>query len=46
MCWNAANGKFTVSGTSIQDVRGLTEFDKQLLKQRGAIGEPENLMRE
>jgi len=35
-----------VIGASIQDVRGLTSLNKQLLKQRGAKGEPENLFRE
>jgi hypothetical protein len=43
MCWNASSGKLTVSGTSIQGVRGLTELNKQLLKHRGAIGEPEHV---
>jgi hypothetical protein len=34
-----------VTGTSIQDVRGLSSLHKQLLTQRGAIGEPENPFR-
>ncbi|KAK3821637.1 MAG: WD40-repeat-containing domain protein [Benniella sp.] len=46
LCWTAANGSFTVTGASIQDVQGLTSLNKQLLKQRGAEGEPENLFRE
>jgi hypothetical protein len=46
LCWTAANGSFTVKGASIQDVRGLASLHKQLLKQRGAVGEPENLFRE
>jgi hypothetical protein len=45
-CWTATNGSLTVTGASIQDVRGLASLSKQLLKQRGAEGEPENLFRE
>jgi hypothetical protein len=33
-----------MAGSSIQDVRGLTESNRQLLKQRGAIGEPEHVL--
>ncbi|KAK3809436.1 MAG: hypothetical protein J3Q66DRAFT_405440 [Benniella sp.] len=44
--WSASKGALTVTGSSIQDVHGLTTLNKQLLKQRGAIGEPENLLRE
>ncbi|KAK3823242.1 MAG: WD40-repeat-containing domain protein [Benniella sp.] len=44
--WLATNGTLAVTGTSIQDARGLTGTNKQLLKQRGAIGEPEHLLRE
>jgi len=44
--WSASKGALTVTGASIQDVQGLTALNKQLLKQRGAIGEPENLLRE
>jgi WD40 repeat protein len=43
--WVATNGTLTVTGVSIQDVHGLTTLKKQLLIQRGAIGEPENLLR-
>jgi len=46
LCWAAPNGSLTVTGASIQDVRGLTSLNKQLLKQRGAKDEPENLLRE
>jgi hypothetical protein len=35
-----------VTGASIQDVRGLGSHNKQLLRQRGAVGEPENQFRE
>jgi len=44
--WSASNGALTVTGASIQGVRGLTALNKQLLKQRGTIGEPEHLLRE
>ncbi|KAK3809385.1 MAG: WD40-repeat-containing domain protein [Benniella sp.] len=37
--WSAANGALTVTGASIQGARGLTALNKQLLKQRGAVGE-------
>jgi hypothetical protein len=46
LCWTATNGSLTVTGASIQGVRGLTLLSKQLLKQRGAEGEAENLFRE
>jgi len=45
LCWGATNGSLTVTGASIQDVRGLASLNRQLLKQRGAEGEPENLFR-
>ncbi|KAK3809361.1 MAG: hypothetical protein J3Q66DRAFT_405374 [Benniella sp.] len=44
--WSASNGGLTVTDASLQGVRGLTALNKQLLKQRGAIGEPEHLLRE
>jgi WD40 repeat protein len=43
--WIATNGKLAVTGATIQDVRGLSVISMQLLKQRGAIGEPEHLLR-
>ena len=46
LCWSATNGSLAVTGALIQDVRGLTSLDKQLLKQRRAVGEPENPFRE
>ncbi|KAF9347274.1 hypothetical protein BGX34_003278, partial [Mortierella sp. NVP85] len=39
-------GSLTVTGALIQDVRGLSPPNKQLLKQRGTEGEPANLFRE
>jgi len=44
--WGASNGALTMTGASIHGARGLTVLNKQLLKQRGATGEPENLFRE
>jgi len=44
--WSATNGTLTMTGASIQDVQGLTQINKQLLKQRGAVGEPEDIFRE
>jgi len=44
--WSATNGALTMTGASIQDVRGLTQTNKQLLKQRGAIGEPKPVFHE
>jgi len=46
LCWSATSGSLTVTGASIQDVRGLVSLNRQLLKQRGAEGEPENLSHE
>jgi len=46
LCWGATKGSLMVSGASIQDVRGLTSLNKQLLKQRSAVGEPVNLFHE
>jgi len=44
--WSATNGALTMTGASIHGTRGLSALNKQLLKQRGAIGEPGNLLRE
>jgi len=44
--WRASNGALAVTGASIQGVRGLTRINKQLLKQRGAVGDHEHLLRE
>jgi len=46
MCWGATNGLLTVTDASMQDVRGLSRLNKELLKQRGAIGEPQDLLHE
>jgi prophage tail gpP-like protein len=44
--WSSSAGALAVTGASIQGARGLTQVNKQLLKQRGAVGEPEHLLRE
>ena len=44
--WSGANGALTVMGASIQGAHGLTGLNKQLLKQCGATGEPENRFQE
>ncbi|KAK3823347.1 MAG: hypothetical protein J3Q66DRAFT_437724 [Benniella sp.] len=41
--WSVTNGTLAVTGACIEGVRGLTGVNKQLLRQRGAIGEPLNL---
>ena len=44
--WKTTSGTLAVTGASIQGVHGLTGVNKQLLKQRGAIGEPKNVLRD
>ena len=46
LCWSVTNGTLAVTGACVRGVRGLTGPNKQLLKQRGAIGEPQHLLRE
>ena len=43
LCWRTTNGSLVVTGASVQGVHGLTELNKQLLKQRGAICESGHL---
>lgn len=40
LCWMTAKGVLDVKDATIQDVHGLSRLNKQLLKQRGAVGEP------
>ncbi|KAF9356722.1 hypothetical protein BGX34_009783 [Mortierella sp. NVP85] len=42
LIWNVINGKLNVTDASMQDARGLSRLNSWLLKQRGAIGEPED----
>jgi len=44
--WSSTNGSLDITGASIQDVRGLNPVNKQLLMQRGAVGEPQALVHE
>ena len=44
--WGSMNGELGVGGASIQGVRGLSQLNEQLLKQRGALGEPYVRLRE
>ncbi|KAF9347490.1 hypothetical protein BGX34_003104, partial [Mortierella sp. NVP85] len=46
LLWSATNGALTTKGASIQDVHGLSPLNMQLLKQRGAIGEPVHTFKE
>ncbi|KAG0043057.1 hypothetical protein BGZ83_011888, partial [Gryganskiella cystojenkinii] len=40
LVWTSTAGKLVTAGTNIQDTEGLSRAYTQLLKQRGAIGEP------
>jgi WD40 repeat protein len=44
--WGVTSGSLDVTGASIQDVQNLSQSNQQLLKQRGAVGEPYQLLRE
>jgi len=46
MRWRSTNGQLTVKDACVQDVQGLSDFNKRLLKQRGATGEPTVRLRE
>jgi len=46
LVWGAVDSTLNVTGTSVQGVHGLSSLNKQLLAQRGAVGEPEYLLRE
>jgi WD40 repeat protein len=39
--WSTSKGKLILTGATVQGVRGLSQLNKQLLKQRGAVGKPE-----
>jgi hypothetical protein len=38
--WRPVNGELVLEDTLIQDVHGLSQLNRQLLKQRGAAGDP------
>ncbi|KAF9349625.1 hypothetical protein BGX34_001685 [Mortierella sp. NVP85] len=44
--WRSISGELNLTDMTIQDVRGLSQVNKQLLKQRGALGEPFDHLRE
>ncbi|KAK3828964.1 MAG: WD40-repeat-containing domain protein [Benniella sp.] len=44
--WSTMTGALNVNDASIQDVRGLSQLNRQLLAQRGAAGEPVHHLRE
>ena len=46
MSWMTTKGELNVQDASIQEVQGLSQPNRELLKQRGAIGEPANRLRE
>ncbi|KAK3823459.1 MAG: WD40-repeat-containing domain protein [Benniella sp.] len=46
LLWSATNGTLTMAGASVHGVHGLSAINKGLLKQRGAVGEPETLLRD
>ncbi|KAG9324010.1 hypothetical protein KVV02_003489 [Mortierella alpina] len=39
--WSSSHGALFVAGCDVQGVKGLTEANKRLLMQRGALGKPE-----
>jgi len=46
MRWRSTNGQLTLESACVQDVRGLNDLNKRLLKQRGATGKPSVRLRE
>ncbi|KAG0208332.1 Coronin-like protein crn1 [Mortierella sp. GBA43] len=44
LCWVVTGGSLMTQGTSMEGTRGLSVLNTKLLKQRGAIGEPESVM--
>ncbi|KAK3813343.1 MAG: hypothetical protein J3Q66DRAFT_371880 [Benniella sp.] len=44
--WAPVKGELDVMDATIQDTKGLNLLDKKLLKQRGAVGEPADRLRE
>jgi WD40 repeat protein len=46
MRWRSTSLQLTVKDACVQDVQGLNDLSKRLLKQRGAMGEPSIRLRE
>ena len=44
--WSTTRGALNMVGATIQGVQGLSQLDRQLLLQRGAVGEPAHRLRE
>jgi hypothetical protein len=44
--WRTSKGELSLMDADIQDAQGLNQLNSQLLKQRGAIGEPVHRLRE
>ncbi|KAG0230113.1 hypothetical protein BGX31_005989 [Mortierella sp. GBA43] len=44
--WRTTNGGLNLKDAIIQDVRGLSQLNHRLLKQRGAVGEPLDRLRD
>jgi hypothetical protein len=44
--WSSMNSALTLKDATIQDVRGLSQVNERLLKQRGAVGEPTHRYRD
>ena len=44
--WKTTNGELDMKDATIQDVQGLSQLNRKLLKQRGAVGEPVHHLRE
>jgi len=44
--WMTTNGELDMKDAIIQDVQGLSQLNRKLLKQRGAVGDPAHTLRE
>jgi hypothetical protein len=44
--WKTTSGELDMKDATIQDVQGLSQLNRKLLKQRGAVGEPADRLRE
>jgi WD40 repeat protein len=44
--WITTKGELNVQDATVQDVQGLSQLNRRLLKQRGAVGEPGHRLRE
>jgi hypothetical protein len=44
--WTTTKGELYVDGAIVQDVQGLSRLNKELLKQRGSVGEPADYFRD